>query len=84
MNALEQSFADLCVKHGLDTVAVQFSTRDHGDWFSTSVHDRDLCSIGSGDTIAVALGNAIDSMNAKRRTCDPITLADEPLTELAA
>jgi hypothetical protein len=84
MNALEQSFMDLCAKHNVDTVSVQFSKRIRDDWFSVYVHAGDLCAGGNGETIAVALGNAVTSMNAKRRTCSPIALADEPLTELAA
>jgi hypothetical protein len=79
MNSLEQSFANICEKHGLHAISVQFSRREEvGEWFTVYLHRSPLeCVSGTAGTIAPAIGSALAKL-------PPITLADEPLPEEAA
>jgi hypothetical protein len=83
---LEQSFADICNEHGLHSLSVGFLKADHSPegWFTADVQRVDradrLCGRGSSGTIADAVAEALADLSARF----PATLADEPLTELAA
>lgn len=84
MNALEQSFAALCVEHDLTSLSVGY-TPANTNRFAVYAHaEFRLCAQGIGTTIAQAVGNAIAGLHAKRGTAEPIALPDEPLPELAA
>ena len=87
MTNLEQSFVDLCAKYDLLNADITMHVGEVCRPFTASVQwDGALgrgCTIGHGNTIAEALGDAIAQMVAKRNP-PPIELCDEALPELAA
>ena len=86
-SALEQSFADICEKHGLLNMGVTYHRPQYAHdkpHFAVCVQwldeGEDLgcgCSIEHGDTVAAAIGKAIACMLAERSKA--IAFADEPL-----
>ena len=80
MDALSQSFLDLCTTHSLDSfnVGPMHYTTGHVD-FVAFVHRGMFCGSGAGETIPAALCAAIAELNDKA-----IALPDEPLPEVAA
>ena len=83
MSALDQSFADLCEKHDLDCIGVNYHRSHEGTHFSIYVHSGKICASGIADDIAAALSLAIASINEKR--CNQLEgFPDEALPELAA
>ncbi len=87
MTNLEQSFADLCIKHDLLNLDVSINPDPDCSRFQVSMQWRDETkefgrgiSAEHGDTIAEALTAAIGSILAKRGGTT-ITFSDEALPE---
>ena len=83
MSALDQSFADLCEKHNLDCIGVNYHRGHEGTHFSIYVHSQQICASGIADDISAALSLAIASINEKRGA-KLAGFPDEALPELAA
>ena len=83
MSALDQSFADLCEKHDLDCIGVNYHRGHEGTHFSIYAHHGKICASGIADDIGAALSIAIASMNEKRGAALE-GFPDEALPELSA
>lgn len=80
--ALEQSFADVCEKHGLTCLGVNFHPT-HLTQYAVYAHaGPGLLGTFSADTLAAALGGALAELQARRSPSIP--LADEALPETVA
>lgn len=83
MNALEQSFANICAKHGVHYIDVSLSLlQDESARFCIFLQwtGEKACSMGHGATIEAALAASVADMHAKRGVSDA-AFADEPLIE---
>lgn len=84
MNILEKSFAQVCAEHDLTSLSVgfiKFTNREGEcrDFFTVLAQHHSHCGYARDETIKVAIRCAIDDLNSKRRTAEPVALADAPL-----